>query len=67
MGFRDQKLLALVIMLASPTTPTAYIMAKNMHGDEVLSSSVIVVTTLFSAVTLTFWIFIMRQMGYVAG
>ncbi len=67
LGFRDQKLLALVIMLASPTTPTAYIMAKNMHGDEVLSSSVIVVTTLFSAVTLTFWIFIMRQMGYVAG
>lgn len=62
-GFRDQKLLALIIMLGSPTTPTAYVMAKNMGGDEVLSSGVIVLTTLLSAVTLTFWIFIMRYMG----
>lgn len=67
LGFRDQKLLALLIMLGSPTTPTAYIMAKNMDGDEVLSSSVIVLTTLLSAVTLTFWIFLMRHMGYIAG
>lgn len=67
LGFRDQKLLALVIMLASPTTPTAYIMAKNMHGDDVLYSSVIVLTTFFSALTLTFWIFIMRYFGYIAG
>lgn len=67
LGFRDQKLLALVIMLASPTTPTAYIMAKNMHGDDVLSSSVIVLTTFFSALTLTIWIFIMRYFGYIAG
>lgn len=66
-GFRDQELLALIIMLASPSTPTAYIMAKNMHGDEVLSASVIVLTTLLSAVTLTFWIFIMRYLGYIAG
>lgn len=67
MGFRDQKLLALIIMLASPTTPTAYIMAKNMHGDDVLSSSVIVMTTLLSAMTLTAWIFLMRWLGYIAG
>ena len=66
-GFRDQKLLALIIMLGSPTTPTAYIMAKNMHGDEVLSASVIVITTLLSAVTLTFWIFLMRYLGYLVG
>lgn len=67
LGFRDEKLLALIIMLGSPTTPTAYIMAKNMHGDEVLSASVIVITTLLSAVTLTFWIFLMRYLGYLAG
>lgn len=67
MGFRDQELLALVIMLGSPSTPTAYIMAKNMHGDEVLSSSVIVMTTFLSAFTLTMWIFILRYFGYIAG
>lgn len=62
-GFRDQKLIALVIMLASPCTPTAYIMAKNMGGDDVLASSIIVTTTFFSSVTLTFWIFILRSFG----
>ena len=66
LGFRDQELLALVIMLASPTTPTAYIMAKNMHGDDVLSSSVIVLTTVFSSLTLTGWIFLMRYMNWIA-
>lgn len=64
-GFRDQKLIALVIMLASPCTPTAYIMAKNMDGDDVLASSIIVTTTFFSAITLTFWIFVMRALGLV--
>lgn len=67
LGFRDQKLLALIIMLGSPTTPTAYIMAKNMDGDDVLTSSVVVLTTMLSAVTLTFWIFIVRYCGWIAG
>lgn len=60
LGFRDQKLIAIVIMLASPCTPTAYIMAKNMDGDDVLASSIVVTTTLLSSITLTFWIFLMR-------
>lgn len=65
MGFRGDALLALVIMLGSPTTPSCYIMAKNMHNDGVLTSGVIAATTLLSSVTLTFWIFIMRYMGYI--
>lgn len=64
-GFRDQKLIAIVIMLASPCTPTAYIMAKNMDGDDILASSIIVTTTLFSSVTLTGWIFIMRLLELI--
>ena len=65
LGFRDQKLLALIIMLGSPTTPSAYIMAKNMGGDDILTSSVVVLTTMLSALTLTLWIFITRYMGYI--
>lgn len=60
LGFRDQKLIAIIIMLASPCTPTAYIMAKNMDGDATLASSIIVSTTLFSSLTLTGWIFLAR-------
>lgn len=65
LGFRDQKLIAIIIMLASPCTPTAYIMAKNMDGDWTLASSIIVATTFFSSITLTGWIFIARLLELV--
>ena len=65
LGFRGEALLALVIMLGSPTTPSCFIMAKNMHNDGVLTSSVITATTLVSAVTLTFFIFLVRYLGFL--
>lgn len=65
LGFRDQKLIALVIMLGSPTTVSCYVMAKNMNNDDALTSSIIVVTTLLSAFTLTFLIFTLKGLGLV--
>ncbi len=65
MGFTDQKLIALMIMLGACSTPTCYVMAKNMGHDGALTSSTVVSTTLLSTVTLTFWIFIFRSMGYI--
>lgn len=65
LGFRGEALLALVIMLGSPTTPSCYIMAKNMNNDGVLTSSVIAATTLLSSVTLTFAIFIVKYLGFL--
>lgn len=64
-GFRDQRLIALLIMLGCPSTVSAYIMAKSMNNDGVLTSSIIVVTTLLSAFTLTIWIFILKSLGFV--
>ena len=49
MGFSGEKMIAILIMLASPTTPSCYIMAKSMNNDEVLTASVIVTTTLMAA------------------
>ena len=66
LDFRDQALVALIIMLGSPSTPSCYVMAKNMNNDGVLTSSVIVATTLLSAFTLTFWIFLARWLGLIA-
>lgn len=63
LGFRDEKLIAILIMLAAPTTPSCYIMAKNMHNDDVLTSSIIVTTTLLSAFTLTAWIYLLKSAG----
>ncbi len=65
LGFRNQEMMAIVIMLGSPTTISSYIMAKNMNNDAVLSSSIIVLTTLLSSLTLTGIIFILRLGGYV--
>ena len=65
LGFRCQELIAILIMLGSPTTISSYIMAKNMDNDEVLSSSVIVTTTLLSSVTLTLFIYVLRSYGYL--
>ena len=65
MGFRNQELMAILIMLASPSTVTCFVMAKGMDNDEVLSSSIVVLTTLLSSVTLTAWIFILRNFGLI--
>ena len=65
MGFRGSELVAIMIMLASPTTVTCYIMAKNMGGDETLSASVVMTATLLSSVTLTLWVFLIRTLGYI--
>lgn len=65
MGFTGEHLIALIIMLGSPTTPSCYIMAKNMHNDGILTSSVIVTATLLSSITLTFWIFVIKSLDYL--
>lgn len=65
MGFRGSELVAIMIMLASPTTVTCYIMAKNMGGDDTLSASVVMMATLLSSVTLTMWVFVMKTFGMI--
>ena len=65
-GFTDQKLVALLVMLGSVTTPAGYVMAKQMGHDGSLTASVCVTTTFFSALTLTFWVFWARSGGYIA-
>ena len=65
LGFRREELVAILVMLSSATTVSCYVMAKNMGHEGVLTSSVVMLTTLFSAFTLTGWLFILRSMGLV--
>ncbi len=65
LGFTGEKLIAIMVMLAAPATPSCYIMAKNMNNDGVLTASIVVTTTLLAAFTLTGWIFILRSLGYI--
>ena len=64
-GFRREKLIAILVMLGSATTVSSYVMAKNMGHEGVVSSSVVMLTTMCSAFTLTGWLFIMKCFGLV--
>ncbi|MBQ8527359.1 MAG: AEC family transporter [Lachnospiraceae bacterium] len=64
-GFTGEKMISLLVMLGAPTTPSCYIMAKNMGHEGHLTSSVIVTTTLLSSVTLTFWLFLLKSYGLI--
>lgn len=61
LGFRNSEMIAILIMLGSPTTASCYIMAQQMKNDEVLTSSIVVMTTLLSSISLTFWIFLLHS------
>ncbi len=65
LGFNSEQMVALLIMYGAPTTASCFIMSKNMNHEGVLSSSVIVLTTLLSAFTVTFWIYILKSFGQI--
>ena len=65
MGFSGEKIIAILIMLAAPTTPSCYIMAQNMKNDGVLTASIVVMTTFLAAFTLTAWIYILKMMAII--
>lgn len=65
LGFRDEQLVAILVMLGSATTVSSYVMARSMGHEGVLSSSAVMLTTLFSAFTLTFWLWLLRSLGLI--
>lgn len=65
LGFRGSEMVAILIMVGSPTTVSCYVMAKNMRGDGVLTANVIVLATLLSSVSITFWLFLLRSFALV--
>ena len=64
-GFRDSELIAILVMLGSATTVSCFVMARNMGHEGVISSTTIMLTTLFSAFTLTLWLYIIKSLGLV--
>lgn len=63
--FRDSALVSIFIMLGSPTTVTSYVMATNMDNDGVLASNIVMIATLVSALSVTFWVFVMKNFGLI--
>lgn len=65
LGFTGEKLVAILVMLGSPTTVSCYIMAKNMGHEGTLTSSVVVSTTFFSSITLTIFLYILKSLNLI--
>lgn len=65
LGFRNEQLIAILVMLGSATTVSSFVMARNMGHEGMLSSGVIMMTTLLSAFTLTMWLDVLRSFGLV--
>ena len=64
-GFRNEQVIALLVMLGSATTVSSFIMSKNMGHDGTLSSSIIMMTTFGCSFSLTFWLFVLKSLGVI--
>ena len=65
LGFRNEEMIVILVMLGSATTVSCFVMARNMGHEGTLSSGVIMMTTLLSAFTLTMWLDVLRSFGLV--
>ena len=65
LGFRQEKLVAILVMLGSATTVSSFIMAKNMGHEGSLTANTVMLTTCGSAFTLTFWLYLMKTLAFI--
>jgi len=65
LGYRDEVLMVILLMLASPATVSAFNMARSMGHEGTLSASTVVLTTVCSAFTFTFWLYLLRTLGLI--
>ena len=62
-GFREEKLIAILVMLGSATTVSCYPMSCSMGHEGTLTQAIVMLTTLLSAFTLTLFIWFFRVFG----
>ena len=65
MGFRGEKLVAVLVMLGSATTGSCFVMVKNFGHKGTITAFAVMLTTICSAFTLTLWLFLLRSNGYI--
>jgi predicted permease len=65
-GFRNIELLTLAPLLGSPTAVSSFSMAQQMGGDTELAAQCVLITTLFSVLTIFLCISLLSYFGFVA-
>ena len=64
-GVRDEQLGVLFLLLASPVAASSHVMVVAARGDGTLAANIIVLTTLFSIVTITVGFFLLSMFSLV--
>lgn len=62
LGFQGEQLIAILVMLGSATTVSCFVMAKNMGHAGTLTSTVVMLTTIFSGFSITMWLYILKTL-----
>ena len=65
LGFRGVELVCAMSISACPVAVMSYTMAEQAGADKDLAAECIVFTSMFSCLTLFFWIFFLKQMGWI--
>ncbi|GKW48452.1 AEC family transporter [Halomonas sp. NCCP-2165] len=64
-GFQGRELGVLFLFFASPTAAAAFVMAKAMGGNAVLTANIIALTTLMASITVTLGAFGLKAAGLI--
>lgn len=64
-GCRGEVLMAVLLMLGSPTTVSCFSMARSMGHEGTLSSGAVMLTTVCSAFTFTGWLYLLKTMALI--
>ncbi|MDR5893828.1 AEC family transporter [Halomonas mongoliensis] len=64
-GFEGRELGVMFLFFASPTAAAAFVMAKAMGGNAVLTANIIALTTLMASLTVTLGAFALKVAGLI--
>ena len=62
-GLKGPEFAVLISVFATPTAVSSFSMAAQMGGDPDLAASAVTVTTMLSAASMFFWIFLFKSLG----
>ena len=65
LGVRDVNLVVLMSMYGSPAAVSSFTMANALGGNGKLAGLIVVVTSIFSVITVFLWIFFMSSAGWI--
>lgn len=65
LGFRGDALAVVLILGASPTAVTSYVMTKKMHGDGELARQIVLFTTVLCSFTIFIFAFILKYLQLI--